>query len=126
MNNKHAVVQEGGKTVVINEAWDADRRRNVISRSTFQSVRDFYSNQKVIVGFTDEGTPKVESLGGWWLNHPDRSQFEGVVFSPHRNSGAYYNLWRGLLWTPDKATGVYLNGTFSKIYAGPTKNSTRT
>lgn len=95
MNKKHAVVREGGKTVVITEEWDATLQRYVVSRSSFQSVRDWYCNQIVIAGYDDDGKPESENLGKWWLTHPERRDYESIGFSPGADIPGHYNLWRG-------------------------------
>ena len=94
MNQQHAVVREGGKTIVITEEYDDVLERRVICRSTFEDIRKFYSNR-----FIGEGQ-NAHALGDQWLRHPDRRQYERVVFSPKQDVPRAYNLWRGFAFDP--------------------------
>ncbi len=97
MNANYAVVSEGGRTIVIGETFDPAMNRQSVERSSFTDIRARYQNRKV--RNEDEGwTP----LGTWWLNHPDRRQYDRVVFAPGKPAviGSSYNLWRGFGVTP--------------------------
>jgi hypothetical protein len=50
----------------------------------------WFANRQVLAG------KRVMSKGEYWLNHPQRRQYEGIEFEPsgHGRAG-YYNLWRG-------------------------------
>lgn len=95
MNERHAVVRDGGKTIVINEQHDAVLGRQLITRSSFADTRNFYGARKVQVGETKAGHPIVVPLGRFWLSDCDRRQFDGVVCAPGQNVPGHYNLWRG-------------------------------
>ncbi len=49
LNKRHAVVREMGKTVVLNEEWDHVLGRRILTRSSFASFKNFYSNRHVPV-----------------------------------------------------------------------------
>ncbi len=51
-------------------------------------------------------------LGTWWINHPQRRQYDGVLFDPTPNAqhDGMYNLWRGWAVTPRR-------GDWSKMRA---------
>ena len=63
MNEKHAVVCEGGKTVVLREEVDPVLKRRCVTRSSFPDIEKFYQNLWVPLG-EDKSMP----LGKWWLN----------------------------------------------------------
>jgi hypothetical protein len=98
MNKRHAVVREGGKTRVLCEEWDPTLERNYLARSSFGDIRNFYHQPLVDVG-EDESEP----LGSWWLKHPKRRQYEGVIFSPGKDVAGYFNTWRG--WAVEPRPG---------------------
>ena len=45
LNERHAVVREMGKTVVLNEEWDHALGRRILTRSSFSSFKNFYANR---------------------------------------------------------------------------------
>ena len=94
MNDRHAVVQEGGKTRVITETYDPDLNRRLIVRSSFTDLQNFYSNRGVFIPEGD-GKERREGLAQWWLTHPSRRQFRGVTFAPNRETPGLFNLWQG-------------------------------
>src|SRR5690349_19018593 len=75
MNAKYSLVKYGGKVRVLGFEEDKSEDGRVRHTATYFSVADFrlfYCNKFV------EGVP----LGKWWINHPERSQYDGVVFEP--------------------------------------------
>jgi hypothetical protein len=98
LNTKHAVVREGGRTLVLTETLDPVIGRVVLSRSSFGDLRNFYRNRKVNAGTSEK--PDWKPLGDFWLNHPQRRQFEGVTFQPGIETPGYFNLWRGFPYPP--------------------------
>ena len=92
MNARHAVVREAGKTVVITEDVDPVLQRVVLTRSSFADIRNFYMSEMVQI----KVGKKIESrpLGDYWLGHPDRRQYLGIVFHPGQETPGYFNLWR--------------------------------
>jgi hypothetical protein len=100
MNERHAVVSEGGKTVVITEDYDPVLGRRVLSRSSFPDIRNFYLNARIPIAKNADGSCQFESLGDHWLKHPERRQYKGIVFSPGKDAHGYFNLWRGFSVEP--------------------------
>lgn len=96
LNQKHAVVLLGGKCCILNETIDPTFNRPGISFSSPASFKDFYANQKI-----SDGDRQIK-LGHHWLTHPDRRQYDGVVFSPGLDVPNYYNLWRGFAVEPQE------------------------
>jgi hypothetical protein len=102
MNKDNCVVLEGARARILRfERQTHVYRNRSYSRlvPTFLQVSDFkllYLNQRVTLG------KSVVDLGTWWLMHPGRRQYEGVVFVP---GGAEVvdrklNLWNGWGVTP--------------------------
>jgi Mesyanzhinovviridae DNA primase len=97
MNGKYAVVKECGKTLVLEETYDPVMERRRSERSTFRSFRDFHHQEH-----HDENGVKT-TVGSWWLNHPNRRQYDGVTFKPGvGHIEKHYNLWRGFAVDPVK------------------------
>jgi hypothetical protein len=97
MNARYAVVREGGRTIVIDESFDEAMKRRRLYRSTFSDIRACYQHCKM-----KDPDGKETSVGSWWLNHPQRRQYDQVVFSPDVTAvpKSSYNLWRGFAIEP--------------------------
>ena len=109
LNAIHAVVPEAGKTIVITEEWDPVLERQVLQRSTFADFRNRYLNESVDTGRRHRnGEPIRVPLGHFWLAHPDRRQYAGIVMSPSRSVPDYLNLWRGFAVEPQPGTWTRL------------------
>lgn len=85
LNARHAIIANyGDRTMVMSEGTPLQ----------FQTSADFcqrYRNRRVEIG---EG--KFVRLGDWWLDHPERRQYERVEFLPGKETPPeVYNLWRG-------------------------------
>ena len=93
INETHAVVIVGGRTVILKEAPEAPvgERLQFLSKDAFDL---WYANR---VEYR-EGKPV--SWAKLWLNDVERRQYEGIEFAPappgeDRGREGYYNLWRG-------------------------------
>jgi len=88
LNQKHAVVPVCGRVLIANREYDRVMRRTLL---TFSSKSDFetrYCNRKVY----DRG--EEVGLGTFWVNHPQRAQYDGVGFLPgDSQSEDFLNLW---------------------------------
>lgn len=107
MNDKHAVIGNlGGRCRVVEEVehtYVVDGEtvsRSVLAKQSFEDFRNRYMNRMVEVGKDDDGKPKFSPLGKWWLERPQRRQYEGLIFSPNREVPGFYNLWRGFAYDP--------------------------
>ena len=102
LNEKHAVISNvGGKCRILSEVPDPDMGRPEITFQTADDLRLRYMNRSVEVITTDakgNPVPKAVALGTWWLTHPNRRQFETVVFAPGGDVPGCYNLWRGFAY----------------------------
>lgn len=99
LNEKHAVVWLSGKCVILTETIDPHFNRPTVEFSPPKDIVNYYRNRLVEAGTTASGKPRYEKLGNYWLDHPDRRQYPGVVFAPdqppgHSESG-HYNLFKG-------------------------------
>ncbi|QYW02155.1 DNA primase [Stenotrophomonas phage Sonora] len=96
LNEKHAVIADiGGKCRIISEVMDPVLKRTRISKQSFDDFRNRYRHIKVTVGFSENGQPIQKAAGSWWVDHPQRRQYETIVFAPGSEIEDAYNLWRG-------------------------------
>lgn len=96
LNDVHAVIGDmGGRCRIISEVPDEIMKRTRISKSTFEDFRNRYNNKSVSVGRDGKGNEVYKPLGTWWLSHPQRRQYDTVVFAPNRIVRNAYNLWTG-------------------------------
>lgn len=102
MNKKHAVVPLGGKCTILNEIFDPAFNRPGISFSSLTDIKNFHAHEKVY----DPALGKEVNKAAYWFSHPDRRQYDGIVFAPPevitapdkaagKTSNGYYNLWKG-------------------------------
>jgi putative DNA primase/helicase len=89
LNERHAVIPVGGKVMVVTQEWEP-----AMSRSTFQfsdrtNFELRYCNRKI--WHQGEEIP----LGKYWIEHPQRREYDGLVFLPAAEQPGYLNLWQG-------------------------------
>lgn len=91
-NERFAVVVNfGGRCRVIEEIWDTKLGRSTLSLMTFDDFRNAYLPHRKALS-DSEKMPLAE----WWLRHPQRRQYDRVVFRPNEeDTDNCYNLWRG-------------------------------
>lgn len=96
LNEKHAVIGDmGGKCRIISEVFDPAMKRHKISRQSFEDFKNRYRHIKVQVGDDGKGNPIYKAAGAWWVDHPNRRQYETIVFAPGHELPDAYNLWKG-------------------------------
>lgn len=96
LNERYFVVKNfGGRCLVLNEEFDEDARRHKLTARSFTDFKNAYCNVSVEAGEDDDGEPLFMKKGQWWINHPDRRQFERVDFLPAKERAGVYNLWQG-------------------------------
>lgn len=96
MNERHAVIRTwGGKCSVVEELYDPVVQRSELVRTSFADIRNAYCNRRVKVGESKDGVAKYVKLGSWWIDHPQRRQYDTLIFAPEREVPGAYNLWRG-------------------------------
>ena len=97
MNQKHAIIQIGGKTQILSETIDPTFNRQDISLSSVTDFRHRYANRKIA---DPENPDKLITKANYWFEHPERREYDGLVFDPGKNVPGYFNLWRGLAVDP--------------------------
>lgn len=120
MNDRHAVIGNiGGKCVVIEEQEDNQLHRSKLTFSSFEAIRNRYSNRKVKVGTTDKGQDIFMPLGKYWLQHPMRRQYDTIKFIPNGEEEGVYNLWRGFNVEPKPGDcQLYLDHVRDNVCSG--------
>jgi len=99
MNRKHCAVKWGGKFRIATEIIDPVSGEPKVTFSTVDDFRNFYSNRNKTIKV--DGNDRNKPLAKWWLEHPQRRQYEQVVFAPGKEIPGVYNLWRGFTVAPD-------------------------
>jgi hypothetical protein len=97
MNERHFVVSEAGKVMVVTDEEDPVVKRRVLKRSSFSDFRNLYSNR--FVDATEAGG-KRKTLAEYWLTHARRRQYSGIVCAPGRETPGFFNLWRSFSVNP--------------------------
>ncbi|MGE0523025.1 MAG: DUF5906 domain-containing protein [Variibacter sp.] len=100
MNRDHFTVLHGGKYLVGRERKHPTLGHVEVEWFSAGAVSAHFDSRIVEV---EDG--KQRALGSWWVKHPRRRQYDGVVFdpSPVRRHTALYNLWRG--WSVEPKAG---------------------
>jgi Bifunctional DNA primase/polymerase, N-terminal len=88
LNQDYALVIVGDKTAVMNTSA---KNIQLLKVNAFET---WFANKWV-----DRGG-KLVALGKHWLTHPQRRQYDGLVFAPNREVPGCYNLWRGFAVEP--------------------------
>ncbi len=96
-NSKHAGVMIGGQFRIINEIIDPVFKTPDITLSSIFDFNNRYANKKMP---NPNNPEKTINQSHHWLEHVDRSDYEGIVFEPSGASDNYYNLWQGFAMTP--------------------------
>ena len=94
MNETYCVVREGGKTRVL--SFQRGEGRAIPVYQSCDDFRNFTMHKKVWVNGRQQG------VGQFWLNHPDRRTYDGVVFKPNGEPevNGCLNLWQGFAIEP--------------------------
>ncbi|WAR46953.1 primase-helicase family protein [Methylomonas rapida] len=113
LNQIHAILPMGGRTVILNREFDPVMHKKFL---TFSSRQDFvlkYCNKKVFMNGESVG------WGDYWLEHPERAEYAGMVFLPGENEPGYLNLWQGWGCAPGEGQcGLYLAFVHEVICSG--------
>lgn len=119
-NTRFCILPVGGKAKVLEFKKAEDRSVPVFySSGDFRLLQD---NQKIkVVTRDEEGNliNKSAGIGSWWLNHPKRRQYEGLVFKPgvQVTVDGYLNLWQGWGIKPKPGSWVLLRSHIKEILA---------
>lgn len=92
-NERFAVITNyGGRCRVVEEVWEPRLNRATLTSMSFDDLRNAYLHMRKELS-DKEKMPLAE----WWLRHPQRRQYDRVVFRPNEEEAVdnCYNLWRG-------------------------------
>jgi hypothetical protein len=89
LNETYALVIVGDKSAIL-KTTDDD-----IKFWTLQAFDQWHANQ-----FVHDSKNKKVPLAKYWMHHPQRRQYEGIVFAPGRDVPNHFNLWRGFVVKP--------------------------
>ncbi|MEM6563237.1 MAG: DUF5906 domain-containing protein [Pseudomonadota bacterium] len=101
MNAQYCAVLDGGHFRVFMEDFDDAFRRKVWTPLTREAFRNYLQDEKVHLPDLPRNTSKAD----FWLDHPDRKKFRGIVMDPEGkayNDGKL-NLWQG--WAVEPKPG---------------------
>jgi len=100
MNRNHFTVLHGGKYLVGRESRHPTLGHVVVDWFSAGAISAHFDSRTVEV---EDG--KQRALGSWWVKHPRRRRYDGVVFdpAPNRTHTTLYNLWRG--WAVEPKAG---------------------
>jgi hypothetical protein len=106
MNERYAVVRIGGHSRVMYMETDSVSHCQIPAYQTIHDFITFHHNEKRDIGTPEK--PKLIGIGKWWIDHPNRRQYDSVVFVPHPPGdkptlGNVFNLWGGFACEPHKA-----------------------
>lgn len=121
LNEKYAVVSDvgGGKCRVVYREPDHNLKRDWIVRQSFADFRNALMNRRKVVGQNKDGVDLKKPLGGWWLEHEKRRQFDKIVFAPGQEIPGAYNLWKGFAYNDRKGDcSLYLDFVREVICSG--------
>jgi hypothetical protein len=114
LNTNHAVVMLGGKFAILLETINPATGLDEIQFSRVGDIRNLYRNKKIATMVNDK--IKMINPADIWLDHKDRRQFKGIVFTPLEPPDGYYNLWRGFAVEPKKGNcKLYKDHIFQNI-----------
>jgi Primase C terminal 2 (PriCT-2)/Family of unknown function (DUF5906)/RepB DNA-primase from phage plasmid len=119
LNEKYAVVLVGSKARVVRmEASPVVPGCRVPTFMSFEDFRAFHQKWRTQV--TDaNGNTKSIGIGHWWLDHPKRRQYEGIVYAPGGAPNNYLNLWTGYGCEPREGDcSLYLEHLRDHICSG--------
>ncbi|MEG3169911.1 DUF5906 domain-containing protein [Sphingomonas sp. LB3N6] len=106
LNQKHAVISHGGKTLITTE-----KRNGEVVFATFHDFKLLYENDRRLkLGAKGGDSPdRYESVAALWMRHPSRQMYEnGIVFAPGGTPDGALNLWKGWAVEPDSAASCEL------------------
>ena len=100
LNQKHAILFSGGRTLILTEVIDPILSRPDITLSEARDFKLRYLNRTFPVQSGKKKTKYID-LGSAYLEWAKRREFRNIVFDPTGEvSPDVYNLWRGLSIKP--------------------------
>ena len=101
LNREYAAIESiGGKFRISCERFNEAKERVEVEFHLPDGFRAMWGNKFVeIPQFNKKGElmpqPLHVPVGKWWLAHPNRREYRGVVFHPNKDFPDSMNLWRG-------------------------------
>lgn len=97
INREFGFIVTGGRPAIIYEKRNPNDGSVDVEYWSLDAFRQFHANQTV-----PDGRNQVK-LGDYWISHPDRRTYRGLIFEPGRDRPDHYNLWQGYSFEPDEA-----------------------
>lgn len=97
INREFGFIVTGGKPAIIYEKRNATDGSTEVEYWSTEAFKQYFSNQSIL-----NGRNQVK-LGDFWLTHPDRRTYRGLIFEPGKDRAEHYNLWQGYSFEPDEA-----------------------
>ncbi len=97
LNDQYATSYVGEKFRVLQEVHQPGDEYSRILYINKTDFNDFMGNRWKTTTNAKGDTVMLE-LPKWWLRHPHRRTYSGVVFYPGKETPGYYNLWRGFAY----------------------------
>ncbi len=94
VNKEYFYAVVGGVSKICRETTDHFGQKTLER----MSVPTFHEKLASKVIYQGDGKPA--SLTRLWMASKDRRSYDGIVFSPNRDCGSYYNIWRGFAVLP--------------------------
>ena len=126
LNQKHAVISNYGSKVVV-MSWERWEINPSVMVPVFQSFADFKNrySHRYAAWEDEDGSSERYPVGGYWLKHPNRLTYDGVVFNPEADEvliGNRLNLWRGFAVEPRRGSWKLMrNHIYRVLGAGDRK-----
>lgn len=95
INKRYALILVGDKALILKEDVTPEGRPT-FGFIAVGSFLQWFSNQHVLL----KDSEKPVQLGAHWLRHPQRRQYERIVFAPGLDVPGSLNLWRGFAVQP--------------------------
>lgn len=124
INSQHFTVLTAGKYLVGRERPSPYSGFMQVEWFPDEAIRKHLDNRSVIVANV-KGDQSKKPLGSWWIKHPKRRQYEGVVFdpSPSADHPDLYNLWRGWSVEPKQGDWSLMKRLLKDVLCGGNEQS---
>lgn len=119
MQDKHGVLLIGGNAYILHEYIEPERNRYRVDFLYKNAFTTYYSNKFIKIKDSNGNTKSVP-LAKYWLDHPDRRTYKGLIFAPGMGADTgFYNLWRGFAVKPKEGDcSKYLDLLYDVICDG--------
>ena len=136
LNDRFSVVTDGNKVRVLyfDEISIGGRKRLVPESMQFIEFERKFQNKHIVIEELEESTSSRRGtqsrtkttrfqIGKWWLNHPERKEYEGLVLEPNgpKECNGKLNLWRGFAVEPAKGKWPLIRYLIEELLAGGNK-----